>query len=45
MILAEDEDEDVRYRVAKHPNTPRDLLAVLAEDLDAEVCKAALLRF
>jgi hypothetical protein len=31
--------------VAENPNTPLDILAVLAEDVDAEVAKAALQRF
>jgi hypothetical protein len=35
----------VRCGVTRNRSTPRNLLAVLAEDLDAEVCKAALLRF
>ena len=35
--LVGDEDEDVRYEVAKHPNTPADILMKLAEDKDVDV--------
>ncbi|GHT98548.1 hypothetical protein AGMMS49960_01830 [Betaproteobacteria bacterium] len=40
--LASDPDEDVRGKVAVNPNTPPDVLAVLALDLNLAVQEAAL---
>jgi hypothetical protein len=44
MNLANHENATVRTELAKNPATSRDLLAVLAEDLDADVSEAALQR-
>jgi hypothetical protein len=45
LLLTGDDDPVVRCAVAENPNTPRNALAVLAEDLDPKVEAAALRRF
>jgi hypothetical protein len=44
VSLAADADRDVRYAVARNPNTPPATLAALARDDDASVRKEASAR-